>query len=247
MLFDHDIALVTGASRGIGQAIAMDLGQLGVTVIGTATTDNGAKEISASYQAAGIKGLGMNLNVTEQRSIEKTLQEITEEFGAPTILINNAGITRDNLLMRMKDAEWNDIIETNLNSVFRMSKACLRAMVKAHYGRIISISSVVGATGNPGQVNYAAAKAGVIGFGKALAREVAARGITVNAVAPGFVPTALTEVLPEEMLKAAIANTPLGRLGTAEDVANAVLFLASAEAAFITGQVLTVDGGLVMQ
>jgi 3-oxoacyl-[acyl-carrier protein] reductase len=241
-----EIALVTGASRGIGQAIALALGAQGATVIGTATSEKGAEAISSSLAAAGIKGQGMVLNVTEQVSVDTVVTAVQETYGAPSILVNNAGITRDNLLMRMKDEEWNDIINTNLTSVYRLSKACLRGMTKARRGRIISISSVVGAAGNAGQTNYAAAKAGLVGFTKSLAREVGGRGITVNAVAPGFIDTDMTRALADAQREALLGSIPLGRLGQPEEIAAAVAFLASPGAAYITGETLHVNGGMYM-
>lgn len=242
----EDIALVTGASRGIGQAIALALGTRGATVIGTATTEDGAAKISAYLKDAGVKGQGMALNVTDAASIEGVLEKIGGQFGAPSILVNNAGITRDNLLMRMKDEEWLEIMETNLTSVYRLSKACVRTMLKARRGRIISISSVVGAAGNAGQTNYAAAKAGIIGFTKALAREVGARGVTVNAVAPGFIDTDMTRALPQAQRDALLTQIPIGRLGSPQDIAAAVCYLASPAAAYVTGQTLHVNGGMYM-
>jgi len=241
-----EIAWVTGASRGIGEAIALALGNAGATVIGTATSEKGAEAISAKLAEAGITGKGMMLNVTEQSSVEESLKAISDEYGHPGILVNNAGITRDNLLMRMKDDEWDAIMDTNLKSVFRLSKACLRGMMKLRKGRIISISSVVGAIGNAGQTNYAAAKAGVIGFSKAMAREVASRNITVNAVAPGFIDTDMTRELPEDSKNALLAKIPLARLGQAEEIAAAVVFLASPGAAYITGETIHVNGGMHM-
>jgi 3-oxoacyl-[acyl-carrier protein] reductase len=246
MTFSNEIALVTGASRGIGKAIALALGSKGATVVGTATSASGAQAITESFAAAGIKGAGKLLNVTDPDSIEALIKAVQAEYGAPTILVNNAGITRDNLLMRMKDDEWHDVIETNLGSVFRMSKACLRGMMKARHGRIISITSVIGATGNPGQSNYAATKAGVVGFTKSLAREIGSRGITVNAVAPGFIDTDMTRALPVEQRDALLEQIALGKLGTVEDVASAVVFLASADAAYITGETIHVNGGMYM-
>jgi 3-oxoacyl-[acyl-carrier protein] reductase len=222
------------------------LGNMGATVVGTATSDKGAEAISAYFAEQGIKGQGMSLNVTDADSVSQVLTTVTETFGAPSILVNNAGITRDNLLMRMKDDEWQDIIDTNLTSVFRLSKACLRAMTKARKGRIISISSVVGASGNAGQTNYAAAKAGLIGFTKSLAREVGARGITVNAVAPGFIDTDMTRALPDAQREALLAGIPLNRLGQPEEIAAAVAFLASPGAAYISGETLHVNGGMYM-
>jgi 3-oxoacyl-(acyl-carrier-protein) reductase len=246
MSMENEIALVTGASRGIGKAIALALGQRGATVIGTATSESGAEQITAYLKEAGVKGKGVALNVTAQDSIDAVLEAITQEFGAPTVLVNNAGITRDNLLMRMKDDEWDAIIDTNLKSVYRMSKACLRAMTKARKGRIISIASVVGASGNAGQTNYAAAKAGIFGFTKSLAREVGARGVTVNAVAPGFIDTDMTRALADEHKETLLKQIPLNRLGQPEEIAAAVAFLASPEAAYITGETLHVNGGMYM-
>ena len=231
---------------GIGQAIAEVLGHRGATVIGTATSAGGADNITAALAAAGIKGAGRVLNVTDPDSIAALLKDVQDEFGAPTTLVNNAGITRDNLMMRMKDEEWDAVIETNLTSAFRMSKACLRGMMKARHGRIIMISSVIGATGNPGQANYAATKAGVIGFAKSLAREIGSRGITVNAVAPGFIDTDMTRALPEEQREALLGQIALGRLGDVTDIANAVAFLASDDAAYITGETIHVNGGMYM-
>jgi len=245
-MLENEIVLVTGASRGIGQAVALELGANGATVIGTATSGSGAEKITNYLKENNINGVGMELNVTDPESIDAVLKTITEQFGAPSVLINNAGITRDNLLMRMKDQEWDDIMETNLKSIYRMSKACLRAMTKAKKGRIISIGSVVGASGNAGQTNYAAAKAGVMGFSKALAREVGSRGITVNVVAPGFIDTDMTKSLPEEAKQALLAQIPLNRLGSPEEIAKAVAFLASPGAAYITGTTLHVNGGMYM-
>ena len=242
----NEIALVTGASRGIGKAIAAELGRRGATVIGTATSAKGAEGITTALSASGHRGTGKVLNVTDPDSIAVLMKSIQEEFGAPTILVNNAGITRDNLLMRMKDDEWDSVIETNLTSAFRMSKACLRGMMKAKHGRIVTITSVIGATGNPGQANYAATKAGVIGFTKSLAREIGSRGVTVNAVAPGFIDTDMTRELPEAQQRALLEQIPLGRLGAVEDIANAVAFLCSADAAYITGETIHVNGGMYM-
>lgn len=243
---NNDIALVTGATRGIGRAIADELGRLGATVIGTATTAEGAEKIGAHLKANSIKGCGLVLDVCDPASIDTTLKIAAERYGDPGILVNNAGITRDNLLVRMKDEEWADILDTNLSSVFRLSKACLRAMMKARKGRIINIASVVALTGNPGQSNYAAAKAGIIGFSKSLAREVASRGITVNVVAPGFIDTDMTQALPEAQHETLLGQIPLGRLGRPEDVGAAVAFLASPAAAYITGETLHVNGGMYM-
>jgi 3-oxoacyl-[acyl-carrier protein] reductase len=243
---DNEIALVTGASRGIGLAIALELGRQGATVIGTATSNDGAGKISETLKLHGIKGQGLVLNVIDQGSIDTAVTEIQNAWGAPTILVNNAGITRDNLLMRMKDEEWDEIMDTNLKSIFRMSKAVLRSMTKARKGRIISISSIVGSSGNAGQCNYAAAKAGVIGFTKSLAREVGSRNITVNAVAPGFIDTDMTRALTEAQRAAMLGQIPLGRLGLAEEIAHAVVFLASPRAAYVTGMTLHVNGGMYM-
>jgi len=245
-MLENEIALVTGASRGIGQAVALELGRNGAIVVGTATSSNGAKKISNYLKENDINGIGMELNVTDSESIDTAIKSITEQFGAPTVLVNNAGITRDNLLMRMKDEEWDDIMQTNLKSIFRMSKACLRPMTKAKKGRIISIGSVVGASGNAGQTNYAAAKAGVMGFSKALAREVGSRGITVNVVAPGFIDTDMTRALPDEQKQALLSQIPLNRLGSPEEIAKAVAFLASPGAGYITGTTLHVNGGMYM-
>ncbi len=245
MLTD-EIVLVTGASRGIGSAIANLLGSHGATVIGTATTEAGAEAISKRLQDAGTKGGGMVLNVADPESVKAVMEAIGEQYGAPTVLVNNAGITRDNLAMRMKDEEWDSIIETNLTSIFRLSRACLRNMMKARKGRIINIGSVVGTTGNPGQANYAAAKAGMVGFSRSLAREVGSRGITVNTVAPGFIDTDMTKELPDEQKDALLASIPMGRLGQADEIAQAVLFLASEHASYITGETLHVNGGMFM-
>lgn len=239
-------AIVTGATRGIGQAIAIQLTVAGFTVIGTATSDLGADKITAYLADVNARGIGMKLNVIESESIGHVVEKTSAEFGVPTVLINNAGITQDNLLIRMKDSEWDKIIDTNLTSIFRMSKACLRGMMKARYGRIINITSVVGVTGNPGQANYAAAKAGIIGFSKSLAREVGSRNITVNSVAPGFIDTDMTRGLAEEHKKNLTDSIPMARLGTADEVAHAVAFLASPEAAYITGETLHVNGGMFM-
>jgi len=239
-------AIVTGASRGIGRAIALRLARDGHQVIGTATTGAGAEQIGRVLAEAGLDGAGMVLDVTDGESIEAFVKQVAEQHGVPTILVNNAGITRDNLLMRMKDEEWDLILETNLTSVYRMSKACLRGMTKARQGRIVTITSVVGASGNAGQTNYAAAKAGAVGFTKSLAKEVGSRNITVNAVAPGFIDTDMTRDLPEEVKKSLLANIPLGRLGSSEEVAAAVSFLCSAEASYVTGETLHVNGGMLM-
>lgn len=239
----NKVALVTGASRGIGRAIAEKLVVDGFFVIGTATSDGGADAISAYLTESGK---GMKLNVSDPDSIAEVIKNIADEHGTPAVLVNNAGITRDNLLMRMKDDEWDDIINTNLTSVFRMSKAVLRGMMKARAGRIINISSVVGATGNAGQANYAAAKAGMVGFAKSMAKEVGSRGITVNTVAPGFIDTDMTRELSDELKQTLLAGIPLARLGDAQEIAHAVAFLASDGAAYITGETLHVNGGMFM-
>ena len=246
MSLENKVALVTGASRGIGRAIALNLGSRDATVIGTATSESGAENISQYLQEHGIKGQGMALNVTDQSSIEQLLDTMKNNYSMPDILVNNAGITRDNLMMRMKDEEWDDIIQTNLTSIFKLSKACLRSMMKSKSGRIISIASVVGLTGNPGQANYAAAKAGILGFTKSLAREVGSRGITVNAVAPGFIDTDMTKALPDDVKASLLKQIPLNRLGQADEIAAAVGFLASEEAAYITGETINVNGGMYM-
>ncbi|MDZ7663046.1 3-oxoacyl-ACP reductase FabG [Thiohalophilus sp.] len=246
MTLENEIAFVSGASRGIGQAIALELGRQGARVIGTATSEDGAGKITAYLKEAGIDGMGVMMDVTDNASIDAALKQVEENYGAPSILVNNAGITRDNLLMRMKDAEWEDIINTNLNSIFRLTKACLRPMSKAKKGRIISIASVVGVSGNAGQTNYAAAKAGVIGFSKSLAREVGSRGITVNVVAPGFIDTDMTRALPEAQRETLLGQIPLARLGDPAEIAQAVAFLASPGAAYITGETLHVNGGMYM-
>ena len=246
MLLANEIALVTGASRGIGLAIAVELGRQGAMVVGTATSSNGAEMISNTLKKKGIKSQGMVLNVTEPASIAELLEAMQKNWGAPTILVNNAGITRDNLLLRMKDDDWDAIMDTNLKSVYRLSKACMRAMTKARKGRIISIASVVGATGNAGQTNYAAAKAGVMGFTRALAREIGGRNVTVNAVAPGFIDTDMTRALTDDQKTQLLQQIPLGRLGQPEEVAAAVAFLASPQAAYITGTTIHVNGGMFM-
>jgi len=240
---DKKIAIVTGASRGIGRAIAEKLAADGFLVIGTATSDSGAAAISAYL---GENGKGFKLNVADAADIEAFIKTVGDDFGTPAVLVNNAGITRDNLLMRMKDEEWDDIIATNLTSIFRMSKAVMRGMIKARYGRIINISSVVGATGNAGQTNYAAAKAGMVGFAKSMAKEVGSRGITVNTVAPGFIDTDMTKELSEDIKKSLLGSIALGRLGQPEEIAHAVAFLASEQASYITGETLHVNGGMYM-
>jgi 3-oxoacyl-[acyl-carrier protein] reductase len=240
---EGEIALVTGASRGIGAAIGAALSGAGATVVGTATSQGGAEGITA---ALGGRGRGIVLDVANADSVAAAVKDIQDNEGSPTILVNNAGITRDNLLMRMKQDEWDDVIATNLTGVYSVTKACLRGMMKAKKGRIINIASVVAAMGNPGQANYAATKAGMVGFSKSLAREVGSRGITVNVVAPGFIDTDMTKALPEESREALRGQVPLGRLGEGNDIANAVLFLASAGGAYITGETLHVNGGMVM-
>jgi 3-oxoacyl-[acyl-carrier protein] reductase len=246
MILDNTTALVTGASRGIGRAIAEELGRLGATVAGTATSEDGAARIDAYLHGAGIKGCGVVLDVTSPASIDAAVRTVEERFGSPGILVNNAGITRDNLLMRMKDEDWAALIDANLTSVFRLSRACLRGMMKARKGRIINIASVVALTGNAGQANYAAAKAGIIGFSKSLAREIASRGITVNVVAPGFIDTDMTRSLSEAQHNVLLQQIPVGRLGRPEEVAACVGFLASPAAAYITGETLHVNGGMYM-
>ncbi|MGA8147775.1 MAG: 3-oxoacyl-ACP reductase FabG [Gallionellaceae bacterium] len=247
MSLSGQIALVTGASRGIGQGIALELGKQGATVIGTATSDRGAQAISEYLAAAGIKGCGMVLNVNDVTQLEQMLAEIRKQYGEISILVNNAGITRDNLLARMSDEEWDDVLATNLKSVFRLSRAVLRAMMKARHGRIINISSVVGSMGNPGQANYAASKAGMVGFTKSLALEIGSRNITVNCVAPGFIETDMTLALSEEQRAKLIEHVPLKRLGQVADIAAAVAFLAGPGAAYITGTTLHVNGGMYME
>ncbi|MFK5985405.1 MAG: 3-oxoacyl-ACP reductase FabG [Pseudomonadota bacterium] len=246
MSSENQLALVTGASRGIGQAIAVKLGKQGIYVIGTATSAQGAENITAYMQENGIQGKGLALDVTDTTSVDELMKILKNDFSMPDILVNNAGITRDNLLMRMKEEEWSDIINTNLTSVYRLSKACLRSMMKKRQGRIISIASVVGLTGNAGQSNYSAAKAGILGFTKSLAREIGSRNITVNAVAPGFIDTDMTRSLPEDVKTALINQIPLERLGNVNDIANAVAFLASKNAAYITGETINVNGGMYM-
>ena len=241
-----EVALVSGASRGIGRSIAELLGSAGATVVGTATSEKGAEAITAYLREAGIAGKGMVLNVADKASIDTVVKAVGDEFGGISILVNNAGITRDNLLMRMKDDEWDDIINTNLTSVYRMSKACLRSMTKAKKGRIISISSVVGASGNAGQTNYAAAKAGLVGFSKSLAREIGSRNVTVNVVAPGFIDTDMTRELSEDQRNNLLHGIPLGRLGQPAEIAGAVLFLASPLGAYVTGETIHVNGGMYM-
>lgn len=246
MTLEGKVALVSGASRGIGRAIGMALARAGASVIGTATSQAGADSFREAIESANLKGTGLVMDVTDPEAIAAGLDTIQKQFGDVAILVNNAGITRDNLLMRMKDDEWDDIIATNLKSVYRLSKAVVRGMMKARTGRIINITSVIGATGNAGQTNYAAAKSGVVGFSKALAREVGSRNITINCVAPGFIDTDMTRALAEEHRTALLAQIPLGRLGDVEDIAQAVLFLASPGASYITGCTLHVNGGMHM-
>ena len=247
-MFDlsNKVCLVTGATRGIGQAIASQLGAQGATIIGTATSQAGADSISEHLASSDISGEGMVLNVSEAESIESVLKAIAEKYGAISVLVNNAGITRDNLTMRMKEEEWDDIMTTNLKSVYRLSKGVLRGMMKARSGRIINITSVVGVSGNAGQANYSAAKAGVIGFTKSLAQEIASRGITVNAVAPGFINTDMTKALNEDQIAKMTANIPASRLGEPSDIAASVVFLASDESAYVTGTTMHVNGGMYM-
>lgn len=246
MSLQDKVVLVTGASRGIGAAIANSLGAKGATVIATATSESGAEKISARFIEKGIKGRGMVLNVASQESIDELMKTVNAEYGAPLILVNNAGITKDNILMRMKDDEWFDVIDTNLNSIYRLSKACLRGMTKARWGRIINISSVVGAMGNAGQTNYCATKAGVGGFTRSLAKELGPRNITVNAVSPGFIDTDMTKELPEASREKILSQVPLGRLGEPEEIAAVVDFLASDSGAYITGENIHVNGGMYM-
>ncbi len=240
------VALVTGASRGIGRAIAIDLGKRGFQVIGTATTESGAASISAYLSDQSLTGEGMCVDVSKDESVAALLSAIDEKYGLPAVLVNNAGITRDNLLMRMKADEWADVIDTNLSSMYRLCKACVKGMIKARWGRIINISSVVGSSGNAGQSNYAASKAGIEGFSRALAKEMGSRGITVNAVAPGFIATDMTKDLPEKQAEILLSSIPLGRLGQPEEIAAVVGFLASDSGAYITGETLHVNGGMYM-
>jgi 3-oxoacyl-[acyl-carrier protein] reductase len=246
MSMQDKVALVTGASRGIGAAIAMSLGAKGATVIGTATSEAGAEKISARFAEQGVKGKGMVLDVVSQESIDALMAAVRDEFGAPLILVNNAGITKDNILMRMKDDEWFDVIDTNLNSIYRLSKACLRGMTKARWGRIINISSVVGAMGNAGQTNYCATKAGVGGFTRSLAKELGPRNITVNAVSPGFIDTDMTKELSDANRDQILSQVPLGRLGQPEEISAVVDFLAGDSGAYITGENIHVNGGMYM-
>ncbi|MBU3070449.1 3-oxoacyl-ACP reductase FabG [Aestuariicella sp. G3-2] len=246
MSINGKVALVTGASRGIGAAIADHLGAEGAVIVGTATSESGAEKITARFAEKGIKGVGKVLNVTDADSVASLLKSVQEEFGTPEILVNNAGITKDNLLMRMSEDEWFDVINTNLSAIYRLSKACLRGMMKARWGRIINISSVVGSMGNAGQSNYAATKAGVAGFARALAKEVGSRGITVNTVAPGFIDTDMTKELSEEQKELMLSQIALGRLGQPEEIAAVVGFLASDAGSYITGDTLHVNGGMYM-
>lgn len=246
MNLNEKVALVTGASRGIGAAIAEQLGKAGAIVIGTATSQSGAEKIAARLAELGIRGTGKVLNVTDANSVSELLKCINDDFGAPSILVNNAGITKDNLLMRMTDEEWFDVINTNLSAIYRLSKGVLRGMMKARWGRIINISSVVGAMGNPGQSNYAATKAGVSGFARSLAAEVGSRNITVNTVAPGFIDTDMTKGLPDEQKQQLLSRIPLGRLGSPEEIASVVVFLASDAGSYISGETIHVNGGMYM-
>ena len=243
-MLDGKLVLVTGATRGIGKAIALTMGAAGATVIGTATSESGANNISKMFSENKISGKGMKLDVTDNDQVSNLVKNIGEDFGSVDILVNNAGITRDNILLRMKEDEWEDIINTNLSSIYKMSKSVLRGMIKKRSGRIISITSVVGVMGNAGQSNYAAAKAGIIGFTKSLAREVGVRGVTVNAIAPGFIETDMTDSLPDNQREALAGQIPLGRLGTANEVAEAVLFLAGESGSYITAQTIHVNGGM---
>ncbi len=245
-MMSDKIALVTGATRGIGRAIALELGRQGATVVGTATSEDGAGKISTYLSEAGIKGQGVVLNVTDPAQIDVVLSDVAKQFGVITILVNNAGITRDNLAMRMGDDEWDAVIDTNLKAVFRLSRGVMRGMMKARFGRIVNITSVVGYSGNPGQANYCAAKAGVAGLTRSLARELGSRNITVNCVAPGFIATDMTHALSDEQKQAMLASIPLGRAGTPEDVAGAVGFLVSPTAAYVTGTTVHVNGGMFM-
>jgi len=246
MTLQGKLALVTGATRGIGRAIALELGRQGASVVGTATTEAGAAEIGNTLSQAGIRGAGMVLNVRDAAGCDALVEAVQKQHGDILILVNNAGITRDNLALRMKDAEWDEVMDTNLKAVFRLSRAVMRGMMKARWGRIINITSVVGASGNPGQANYAAAKAGVVGMAKSLARELGSRSITVNCVAPGFIDTDMTRALPEAQRSALLGQIPLGRFGAPEDIAAAVAYLAAPAAGYITGCVLHVNGGMYM-
>ncbi|MFL2980977.1 MAG: 3-oxoacyl-ACP reductase FabG [Methylophilaceae bacterium] len=242
----NKIALVTGASRGIGAAIALDLAKNNMFVIGTATSDNGVKKIEESFKASQQRGVGLVLNVKDNKSIETLISNIEENYGDIAILINNAGVTRDNLLMKMKEEDWDEVINTNLKSIFKLSQSLIRKMIKNRYGRIINISSVVGYSGNAGQANYAASKSGISGFTKSLAQEVGSRGVTVNCIAPGFIDTEMTQSLPDDHKNQLLSKIPLGKLGTPEDIANAVSFLVSDKANYITGETIHINGGMLM-
>lgn len=246
MSFENKVALVTGASRGIGAAIAHSLGESGAIVIGTATSESGAQSISDQFSKLGIQGEGMVLNVTDADSVKELMVNIQEKYSAPTILVNNAGITKDNLLMRMGEDEWFDVINTNLSAVYRLSKACLRSMMKNRWGRIVNVSSVVGQMGNAGQTNYSATKAGVMGFARSLAKEVGSRNITVNSVAPGFIDTDMTKVLSDDQKNLMLSGIPLARLGQPEEIAKVVKFLCSDDSSYVTGETIHVNGGLYM-
>jgi len=246
MSLNGKVALVTGASRGIGRSIALTLGAAGATVIGTATTESGAQNISAYLSEAGVSGAGFALNVTDAEQVVSVVKEITEQYGAPLILVNNAGITRDNIMLRMKEDEWSSVVDTNLNAVYRVVKACLRGMTKARWGRIINISSVVGSMGNAGQANYAATKAGVEGFSRSMASELGSRSVTVNSVAPGFIDTDMTSGLPDQQKEALLTQIPLARLGQPEEIAAVVGFLAGESGSYITGETIHVNGGMYM-
>ncbi len=246
MSVENKVALVTGASRGIGRAIAMRLAQQGLFVVGTATTEAGAEKITAYFEEAQLSGQGMQLDIRDSEMVQTVVDKISTDIGAPAILVNNAAVTQDNLLLRMTDEEWENTINTDLNSVFRVTKACLRSMFKQRWGRVINISSVVGSTGNAGQVNYSAAKAGILGFSKSLAKEVGSRGITINVVSPGFIETDMTKDLPDQQREALLGQIPLKRLGQPEDIAQAVAFLVSDAAAYITGETLHINGGMYM-
>lgn len=246
MTEDTKIALITGASRGIGQATALALGRQGMFVAGTATTEAGAEAITAFLREEGVQGQGLVADVCDADSVAALLEEIATLVGLPVVVVNNAGVTRDNLLLRMKAEEWDAVVNTNLNSMYRVCKACLKGMTKARFGRIINISSVVGSSGNAGQTNYAATKAGIEGFTRSLAKEIGSRAITVNAVAPGFIETDMTDTLPEEQKLALLGQVPLGRLGRPEEIANVVVFLASDQGSYITGETLHVNGGMYM-
>lgn len=246
MNLEGKVAIITGASRGIGQACLLELAKLGATVVGTATSEQGAEKISQFLEENGVKGFGRVLNVQDKDQIDALVKAVTQEVGAPTIIVNNAGITRDNLMLRMKDQEWDDIISTNLSGAFYLSRACLKPMMKARWGRIINISSVVGSTGNAGQTNYAAAKAGLIGMSKSLAQEVGSRGITVNVIAPGFIDTDMTRQLSDDQKEALLKGIPMNQLGQPEDIANAAAFLASDMARYVTGETIHVNGGMYM-